>query len=258
MLGAIIGDIIGSQYEFSRVAGKDFPLFTDKSHYTDDSLLTLMTARGLMTGESYTTPYREAYFAEPHQSWGLRFGDWCQQTDPRPCNSFGNGSAMRVSPVAWFFDTQGDVLAEAERSAAVTHDHPEGIRGAQAAALAVFLARQGASKDVIRSRITADFGYDLSRSVDDLMANYHFNETCQGTVPEALICFLESEYFEDSIRNAVAINGDADTLAAITGGISEAFYGGVPKAFEREARDRLKDEFVTLLDDFYRDARRAG
>ncbi|MCK8514993.1 ADP-ribosylglycohydrolase family protein [Methylonatrum kenyense] len=250
MLGAIVGDIIGSPYEFSRVADKDFELFRQDSHYTDDTLLTLMTARGLQTGESYALLYRKAFQAEPHQSWGLRFMKWCESPDLSPYNSLGNGSAMRVSPVAWYFDDERQVLEEATRTAEVTHNHPEGIKGARATALAIFLARRGADRDTIRQRIGQDFGYDLDRSMQTLYETYHYNETCQGTIPEALICFLASTDFEDAIRNAVAINGDADTLAAITGSIAEALYGGVPAKLENEARRRLPIPFIDQLNAF--------
>lgn len=252
MLGAIVGDIIGSSFEHNGVSGGDFVLFRTDNHYTENTLLTLMTARALLSGQGYALAYCQAFRAEPHHSWGMGVRQWCQSPSLTPCASFGNRAAARVSPVACFLEDETEVLHEAARTAALTHKHPDAVKGVQAVALAVLLARRGVPRDSIRQRIKEAFGYDLDRSVQTLRETYHYNETCQGTVPEALICFLESEDFEDAIRNAVAINGDAATLAAITGSVAEAWYGGVPAAFEKEARRRLRPPLEATLDEFLR------
>ena len=180
----------------------------------------------------------------PNSGYGGMFRQWMHAENPQPYNSFGNGSAMRVSPVGWAFNTVEEVLREAEASAAVTHNHPEGIKGAQAVALAIFRARSGSTKDEIRAETTQRFGYDLSSTLDEIRPTYQFDETCQKTVPPAIIAFLESLDFEDAIRKAISLGGDADTLAAITGSIAEAFYGGVPQEIVKEVQPRVPEEFV--------------
>jgi ADP-ribosylglycohydrolase len=242
MIGAIAGDVIGSIYEFDPIKTKDFPLFPSgppRTFATDDSILTVAVADCLLHGKDYARAFHECVAAHPHLSWGTRFLEWATSRSTEPYNSWGNGSAMRVSPVGWAFDTEAKVLAEAERSAAVTHDHPEGVKGAQATALAVFLARTGHGKPAIRDAIEARFGYDLRRTVDAIRPGYGFDESCQGTVPEALVCFLDGTDFEDAVRNAVSLGGDADTLACITGAVAEAYWGGVPEGIAREAMAAL-------------------
>jgi ADP-ribosylglycohydrolase len=241
MLGAIAGDIIGSVFEFLGEKNKDFPLFVKNSRFTDDTVLTVAVADCLLTGASYVDKFHEYTRAYPYRGYGTAFAHWVSSGSREPYNSFGNGSAMRVSPVGFAFRTLDEVLNEARRSAEVTHNHPDGIRGAQATAAAIYLARQGESKAQIRALIQEQFGYDLNRTVDAIRPGYSFNETCQGTVPEAIIAFLDSTDYEDAVRLAISLGGDADTLACITGGIAEAFYGGVPKEIAEPAMARLDD-----------------
>lgn len=241
MLGAIAGDMIGSTYEFNNCRTKEFPLFTDQSCFTDDSILTVAVADVLLQGGSYTEAFKRYYrqYPNPCGSYGVRFQQWASSDDPAPYSSWGNGSAMRVSPVGFAFDDLETVLREAAATATVTHNHPEGIKGAQATAAAIFLGRTGSSKVDIQSYIEATFGYDLRRSLDDIRPTYQFNESCQGTVPEAMIAFLAASDFEDALRNAVSLGGDSDTLTCITGGMAEAFYGGVPEAIAAQVYSRL-------------------
>lgn len=252
MLGAIAGDIVGSVYEFNNYRGKDFSLLQTASTFTDDTILTVAVADALLTGVDYVTAFKQYYqrYPNPCGSYGARFAQWAASAKPEPYNSWGNGSAMRVSPIGFALDTLEAVLHEAERSAAVTHNHPEGIKGAQATATAIFLARQGASKGDIKTHVETIFGYDLSRKLDDIRPVYRFNESCQETVPEALIAFLESEDFEDALRNAVSLGGDSDTLTCITGGVAEAFYG-VPEAIAQAILDRL-DPFLRQKTETFR------
>lgn len=244
MLGAIIGDIVGSIYEFDNIKTKDFPLFGRRCFVTDDTVMTLACAEALMGGgsaEDYVRAYRRWGRMYPHMSYGGNFGRWLHG-EGGPYFSYGNGSAMRVSPCGWAAALEeglGEGLERpldlARQSAEVSHNHPEGIKGAQATALCIYLARQGRAqgrlqeaKALIRRLLTQEgggFGYDLNRSVDEIRPVYSFNESCQETVPEAVIAFLESEGFEDAIRNAISLGGDSDTLAAITGAIAEAAYG---------------------------------
>ena len=251
MLGAIAGDIIGSVHEFQGQKSKEFPLFIEQSTFTDDTVLTIAVADCLLHGCSYVDKFREYTKSYPDRGYGLGFRDWVRSGSRQPYNSWGNGSAMRVNPVAFAFDTLEEVLREAEASAAVTHNHPEGIRGAQATAVAAFLARQGESKSKIRHKVEELFQYDLSRSLDQIRSTYSFNESCQQTVPEALTAFLESEDYEDAIRSAISLGGDADTLACITGGIAEAFYGGVPREIAETALSLLDGALREMLRQFY-------
>lgn len=241
MLGAIAGDIIGSVHEFEAQKTKDFPLFVADSRFTDDTVLTVAVADCLLNGSSYTDKFHEYTSTYPDRGYGLRFWHWVKSGSRQPYNSWGNGSAMRVSPVAFAFQTLDEVLKEARASAEVTHNHPEGIRGAQATAAATFLARQRYSKSEIRSVIEKQFGYDLSRTTAIIRQTYSFNESCQETVPEAITSFLESENYEDAVRLAISLGGDADTLACITGGIAEAFYGSLPTDIANQALALLDD-----------------
>jgi ADP-ribosylglycohydrolase len=252
MLGAIAGDVIGSAHEWQPVASRDFPLFTRHSRFTDDSVLTLAVADAIVKSDKASQPDYLASILDfarrwPDAGYGGNFRRWIHSSDPKPYNSWGNGSAMRVSPVGFAFNDENTVRLEAKRSAELSHDHPEGIKGAQSVALAIFLARKGASKEVIRSRISHDFGYSLDRSIDDIQPDYKFDVSCQRSVPEAIIAFLESTDFESAVRNAVFLGGDADTQACIAGGIAEAFYGGVPKDIEREVRKRLEPSQLEVL-----------
>jgi ADP-ribosylglycohydrolase len=255
MLGTIAGDIIGSVHEHAGTKHTDFELFSPWSRFTDDTVLTVATATALLNGKGYADVYHEFGRRYPHAGYGGAFRRWLQSDDRRPYGSFGNGSAMRVGPVGWAMTTADEVLAEAAHSASATHDHPEGIRGAQSVALATFLARTGHSKDVIRREVETRLGYDLSRTLDGIRPTYSFDVTCQGSVPEAIIAFLESDSVESAIRLAISLGGDADTQAAIAGGIAEAFYRGVPEWLAQEVLARLPEEFRGVVDEF---ARRYG
>jgi ADP-ribosylglycohydrolase len=250
MLGSIAGDVIGSVYELARIKHSDFPLFSPKSRFTDDSVLTVATAHALLTAQPYADAYHEFGNRYPRAGYGGAFRGWLVRDDRAPYGSFGNGSAMRVGPVGLAMNTADEVLAEAARSAAVTHDHTEGIRGAQAVALATFLARTGHTKDAIRQEIEIQIGYDLTRTLGDIRPGYDFDVTCQGSVPEAITAFLESDSVESAIRLAVSLGGDADTQAAIAGGIAEAFYGGVPDPIRTEVLSRLPHEFREVITRF--------
>ncbi len=252
MLGAITGDIIGSVHEYIATKTKDFPLFVAESNVTDDSVLTVAVADAILTGGSYQESVRAIGRRYPGCGYGGNFLQWLFADDPQPYNSWGNGSAMRVSPVGFAFDAEDDVLREAEATAVITHNHPEGVKGAQATALAILLARKGCGKDDIRKEISKRFEYDLNRTVDSIRPGYSYDISCQGTVPEAIIAFLDASSYEDAIRNAVSLGGDSDTLACITGGIAEAFYGGVPDAIAATVRERLPDDLLTITDAFYR------
>lgn len=252
MLGAIAGDIIGSVYENFRTHNKAFRLFTPFSTFTDDTVLTVAVADAILHGKDYGPTLKSYARRFPLRGFGPGFLRWALSPSDAPGNSFGNGSAMRVSPVAHAFQTEAEVLEHARLSAACSHGHPEGIRGAQTTALAVFMARNHASKPEIRSTLSSRFGYDLSRTIEDIRPDYSFDPTCPGSVPQALIAFLDSCDFEDAIRNAVSLGGDADTQAAIAGAVAEAFYGSIPEPILREVSARLKPEFMAILVEFYR------
>jgi ADP-ribosylglycohydrolase len=241
MLGAIAGDMIGSIYEFGNHKTKDFPLFQAESCFTDDSILTVAVAEVILQSGNYVDAFKHYYrrYPNPCGNYGGNFQQWAASEDAKPYGSWGNGSAMRVSPIGFAFEDLDAVLQEAQRSAAVTHNHPEGIKGAQATAAAIFLARKGGSKAEIKSYVESQFGYDLNRTVEQIRPTYEFKASCQETVPEAIVSFLDSTDFEDAIRNAVSLGGDADTLTCITGSIAEAFYGEVPAAIAQEVFDRL-------------------
>ncbi len=242
--------MIGSAHEFAGLKYHDFPLFIAESRFTDDSVLTLAVADAILSDLPYDKCIRLYARAYPHSGFGGLFRAWMYAADPQPYGSYGNGSAMRVSAVGWAFDSVDQVLVEAARTAEVTHNHPEGIKGAQATALAVYLARRGESKAEIKEQVAARFGYDLEQTLDEIRPDYRFDETCQGTVPQAIVAFLESTDFEDAVRNAVSLGGDADTLGAITGAIAEAYYGGVPEDIAREVRDRLHVDFWEVIERF--------
>jgi len=248
VIGAIAGDIIGSVYERHRVKTKDFALFPPGSRFTDDTVLTVALAEAILTGRDYGDLMRAYYRRYPHAGYGGMFRQWARVQGSPPYNSFGNGSAMRISPVGHASESLRDVLEKAGHFSAFTHNHPEGIKGAQATAAAIFLARTGHAKTAIREYLESTFGYDLSRSLAQIRPGYRFDVTCQGSVPEAIIAFLESEDYEDAIRNAVSLGGDSDTQACITGGIAEAFYGGVPPEIAGTALSLITEDLrsVTL------------
>lgn len=264
MYGAILGDIIGAPFEFdSAVNGvrksKDFPLFSKRSAFTDDSVMTIAVAEALLNAKIYadargiytlTTKFMQKWGKKyPYAGYGSMFRLWLSEENPMPYDSWGNGSAMRVSSVGWVFNDLQRTRDVARWTAQVSHNHPEGIKGAEATASAIFLARNGASKNEIKKYIVDEFGYDLSRTLDEIRPNYEHVESCQETVPEAITAFLESESFEDAIRNGVSLGGDADTLTCITGGIAEAFYG-VPENLLAECRKRLNEEMLDVIDRF--------
>ena len=250
LCGAIAGDIIGSVYEFRSFKETTFPLFSDSSGYTDDTVMTVANAEWLLSGDSLLGIMQDFGNRYP-AGYGGMFWEWLHAYDPQPYNSWGNGSAMRVSPVGWAFDTLEETLEAARQSAEITHNHPEGIKGAQATAACIFLARTGKSKQEIKEYIEDYFGYDLSRTCDEIRPTYQFNESCQGTVPESIIAFLESTDYESAIRLAVSLGGDADTMGAITGGIAGAFYGGVPEHIRKEVLKILPNEFIEVMQKFY-------
>jgi ADP-ribosylglycohydrolase len=252
MIGAIAGDVIGPVHEHRGTKSTAFPLFEHRSRFTDDTVLTIATAHAILTGTPYDTAYRTFGRAYPDAGYGGSFHRWLMSDEPRPYNSFGNGSAMRVSPVGFAFDGIDAVLQEAARSAAVTHDHREGIKGAQAVALAVFMARTGSSRADIRDELVRRFRYDLHRTIDDIRSHYSWSVSCQGSVPHAIVAFLDSTSVESAIRLAVSLGGDADTQAAIAGGIAEAFYGEVPEAIVAGVRERLPADFIAILEAFTR------
>ncbi len=241
MVGAIIGDIVGSIYEHHNIKRTDFPLFGRSCRFTDDTVLTVAVADAILCGAPYAEKLREWHALYPHAGYGGSFRRWASTPGAGPYNSWGNGSAMRVSPVGYAFDTIGRVLDEAASSAAATHDHPEGIKGARAVAAAVFMARTGSSKDDIRHFVESEFGYDLTRTIDGIRPSYRFDVSCQGSVPEALIAFMESVDFEDAVRKAVSLGGDSDTIACIAGAVAGAFYGGVPGGIRARALAHLDD-----------------
>ena len=261
MYGAILGDMIGAPYEFDRSPKvKDFPLFSSGSHFTDDSVMTIAVADALLSLEqdanddtvhhAVSKAMRTWGRKYPNAGYGGRFHDWLfTHWQPKPYNSWGNGSAMRVSSVGWLFDTIEETRRYAKLTAEVTHNHPEGIKGAEATASAIFMARNGASKDEIRDYIIREFGYDLSRTCDQIRPTYHHVESCQETVPEAITAFLEGTDFEDVIRTAVSLGGDCDTLTCIAGAMAEAFYG-IPDEMKEECRKRLPEDMLEVLDRF--------
>lgn len=249
LLGALAGDIIGCPYEHAAYKSTDFELFGARSHFTDDSVLTIAVAEAILRGRSFQEAILDWARRYPHSGYGGYFRSWMRATDPQPYNSFGNGSAMRASAVGWAFATADEVLQAAEASAASTHNHPEGIKGAQATALAVFLARQGWTKEAMRAEIERRFDYDLGRTIEEIRPGYVYNETCQRTVPEALIAFFDGRDFEETIRLAVSLGGDADTLAAISGAVAEAFFG-VPEWMAGEVKARLPGEMWQVVEAF--------
>lgn len=278
MYGAIIGDIVGSKYEFNNIKSKDFPFISQGCGFTDDTVMTVAVAKALLWSYAENLSFKQLLVHEmqslgrkyPYAGYGGMFSSWLFEENPKPYNSFGNGSAMRVSPCGLISVTLAEAIALARASAEVTHNHPEGIKGAEATAAAIFLAKTGANKETI-GRYICDHYYLLSQSLDEIRPTYYFNETCQNTVPQAIIAFLESESYEDAIRNAVSLGGDSDTLAAITGAIAWSYYrfNSIPSDMEthkKEGRiwssscDRviaeydidgfLPDEFVSTIEQF--------
>ena len=252
MIGAIAGDIIGSVHEGADTKSKQFPLFGPHNWFTDDTVLTVAVAESILRGSDLVDTLHDYFHRYPQRGYGGSFIEWAVLRRREPYNSWGNGSAMRVSPVGFAFSSVDEVLREAGRSAAFSHDHPEGVKGAQAAALAALLARTKRDKALVKAEIASRFGYDLDRTVDAIRPAYRHVESCQETVPEAIISFLDSSSYEDAVRNAVSLGGDADTLACIAGGIAEAFYGPVPPEILAEVRRCLAPELRDIVERFYR------
>ena len=253
IIGAIAGDIIGSVFENNRIKTKDFDLFTRKSQFTDDTVMTLAISKWLCADkDSKDVLIRNLkYFGNlyPNAGYGGRFMKWLAQESPEPYGSWGNGSAMRVSPCAWVADSLEEAQDLARTSAIVTHDHPEGVKGALATSDAIYLARVGASKDEIRDHIEVRYDYDLSFTVDDIRPEYSFEISCQKSVPESIVCFLDAKDFEDTIRNAISLGGDADTMAAIAGSIASAYWD-VSKNITYKSIYRLDYTLLNVFIDF--------
>jgi ADP-ribosylglycohydrolase len=250
MLGAIAGDIAGSIFEADPVKTKTFLLFSDASTFTDDTVLTIAVADVLLSGGDYAETFQRYYRKYPDRGYGYGFSRWAMAERQDGYTSYGNGSAMRVSPVGWVFDTLDGVLKEARKSAVVSHDHEEGIKGAQAVAAAVFMARMCQPKSKIRDYLQHTFNYDLERQLADIRPVYQFDVTCQGSVPEAIIAFLEASDPEDAIRNAISLGGDSDTMACIAGAIAEAYYKGVSDLLKTAISNRLPPELMAMVTEF--------
>lgn len=250
MLGAIAGDIIGSVYEHSPIKKTNFPLFIQESRFTDDSVLTIAIADSLLSGKSYAAALKQWGRKYPNAGYGQSFYQWLMSRCSVAYNSWGNGSAMRVSPIGWAFDKLDKTLEEARKSAEVTHNHPEGVKGAQVVAGAIFLGRQGNSKEEIRLWIEDFAGYKLQRKIDDIRPGYRFDVSCQHSVPEAISCFLESTDVESAIRLAVSLGGDADTQACISGVLAHACYNELPDHLQEESIKRLPEEMKSILESF--------
>ena len=260
MYGAILGDIIGQPYEFDiEIKSKKFPLFRKSSHFTDDTVMTIAVCEGILNaGLSAGEEEMKASIVKSMEIWGKKypfagyggmFGRWIMQENKEPYKSYGNGSAMRVSSVGWLFDTLERTREVARWSSEVTHNHIEGIKGAESTASVIFLARTGKSKEEIKAFIQKEFGYDLSRTCDQIRPLYLFDSSCQGTCPEAITCFIEGTDFEDVIRNAVSLGGDSDTLAAIAGSMAEAFFE-IPEGLKKEALKRTKKDMHEVIERF--------
>ena len=250
MIGAIAGDIIGSVYEANPIKSTSFPLFSVYSRFTDDTVLTVAVAFSILNNVDYATSIKNFGLKYPHAGYGGSFYRWLHTAESKPYHSWGNGSAMRVSPVGFAFNSIEDVLAEAKKSAEVTHNHPEGIKGAQATALAIYLARNRKTKAEIRREISERFAYDLNRAIDEIRPDYHFDVSCQGSVPEAMIAFFESKNYEDAVRKGISLGGDSDTIACIAGGIAQSFYQEISTEIISNTRKRLPKEFLTVIDEF--------
>jgi len=248
MIGAIAGDMIGSPYERYPIKNTDFDLVV--SAFTDDTVLTIAIAHSILNEADIATYLKK--FAEKYHNlpYGAGFRKWIWSWDNKPYNSFGNGSAMRVSPVGFAYDSVEDVLHQAKQMAEVTHNHPEGIKGARATALAICLARIGESKETIRKEIADRFSYDLDRTVEEIRPNYSFDVTCQGSVPESIVAFLDSNSWEDAVKKSISLGGDADTMACITGGIAQAYYKKIPENIVEAVRNKLPPDLREILDKF--------
>lgn len=250
IIGAIAGDVIGSIYEWDNIKNVDFQLFNEKCDFTDDSVLTMAVADCILNRKEFAQTIWDYARQYPNRGYGGRFADWITNTNLKPYNSYGNGSAMRVSAVGFAYNDLNQVLDVAKQTAEVTHNHPEGIKGAQSIAASIFLARTGKSKQFIKDYISKTFNYNLNDTISNIRTGYRFDETCQGSVPQAIIAFLESSNYENSIRLAISIGGDSDTIACITGGIAAAFYKSIPQQIVEFVNDKLPKEFLELITEF--------
>lgn len=250
LMGAICGDIIGSAYEGRKTKRFEFQLFTHKSRFTDDTVMTVAVADWILSGNDLVQCVQQWGNRYPHAGYGGMFRSWLITNNPQPYNSFGNGAAMRVSAVGWAYDDIDTVLVKAKESAEITHNHPEGIKGAQAVAVAVYLARTGKSKEDIRAYIKEKFGYFLDRTINEIRPTYHFDVSCQGSVPESIIAFLESSDYETAVRLAVSLGGDADTMAAIAGSIAAAYYKSINPFILTTCWNRLSPDIKQIVPAF--------
>lgn len=250
MFGAIAGDVIGSVYEFHNVRRTDFELFPEKATFTDDTVATVAVADAILKGTEYVDELKKYCRQYPDVGYGKIFKQWMLSDSKTPTDSFGNGSAMRVSPVGFAFNTLDEVLDQAKKSAECSHAHIEATIGAQAVASAVFLARKGYDKEYIKKFIENNFKYDLDMKIDDIRPTYKFDATCKGSVPQAIVAFLESENYEDAVRKAVSIGGDSDTIASIAGGIAQAYYKEMPEHIVLKVKGILDDNLRNVVDSF--------
>ena len=252
LMGAICGDIMGSPYEYWRARTKkyDFNPFPPRARFTDDTVMSIAVADWIMHGGDLSKVMQKWGRKYPDAGFGGMFRQWLGEENPEPYNSFGNGSAMRVSPVGCAYDTLEETLLKAKESAEVSHNHPEGIKGAQATAASIFLARIGSNKEEIKKYVSENFGYDLNRTCDEIRPKYKFDSTCQGSVPESIICFLESKDYEDCVRLAVSMGGDSDTMGAIAGSIAAAFYGVIPETILEKCCSKLPEDVKEIIEKF--------
>lgn len=247
MIGALAGDIIGSRFERHAIKSTEFELFTANSRFTDDTVLSLALADVILNRKNYTELLKQYTRKYPNAGYGGFFYRWAMSDNKKPYNSFGNGAGMRISPIGFAYDNLNDVLRYAKENTEITHNHPEGIKGAQAIASCIFLARDGKDKSEIREFVESRFQYDLSKTIDEIRPNYQFDVTCQGSIPQAIIAFLESENFEHSIRLAISLGGDSDTQACMTGGIAQAYYGSVPNEIKEKVYEILDDDLTGIV-----------
>ena len=252
ILGAIAGDVIGSVYEFNNTRTTDFPLFKRETTFTDDTVMTIAIADAILHNKDFAQTILDYGKRYPNRGYGTSFFKWLAHDTPAPpYNSWGNGSAMRVSAVGFAYNDLDTVLKKAEKTAVVTHNHPEGIKGAQATAAAIFLARTGKNKAEIKAYIEQKFGYDLDFTLDEIRPTFPFDENCQGTVPQSIVAFLESTDYDSAIRLAISLGGDSDTIACITGGIAIAYYKEMSQVIvDKIRREYLPTAFVTIIDEF--------
>lgn len=250
IIGAVLGDVIGSVYEWNNIKSSEFNLFNPECRFTDDTVLTIAVADSILNSEDFAKKILEYGKKYRGRGYGGNFRNWLNSKNPKPYGSYGNGSAMRVSAVGFAFDNIDSVLSVAKQTAEVTHNHPEGIKGAQATAAAIFLARQGKSKQEIKNYISSTFNYNLDFKLDEIRPTYTFDVSCQGSVPQSIVAFLESSDFESAIRLAISIGGDSDTIACITGGIASAFYKNIPIEIIEFVNEILPNEFIEIMNRF--------